>query len=253
MSRLRSRTVRREAVDAATRARMLALMNLAYEGVDPARFAADLDDKQFVILLYGRQSNELLGFSTIRLLRERFGNTEAEVLFSGDTVIHPDYWGEKVLDAAFSRFLFRRRLARPFRPLYWLLLSGGYKTYLIILNYVPLAFPRRDRQPPAAERAFLHGLAHRRFGRQYDPASGVIRLERHYHTRAGVAPVDRVTAQHPDIAFFLAQNPGHTRGDELVCLARVRLRDLLVSVVRIVRKRVVRLMPGLRRPERGRA
>jgi hypothetical protein len=251
MARLYSRTVRREQIDAATRTRMLALMNLGYEGVDPDRFAADLDDKQFVILLFSRQTDELLGFSTIRLQRERFGQTEAELLFSGDTIIHPDYWGEKALDAAFSRFLFRRRLARPFRPLFWLLLSGGYKTYLIILNYFPLAFPRRDRQPRDRERAFLDDVAGRWWGNQYDPRSGVMRLERHYHTRTGVAPVDRVTARHPDIAFFLERNPGHVRGDELVCLAPVRLRDLLMSVVRILRKRLLRLT-GLGRPARSR-
>jgi hypothetical protein len=27
--------------------------------------------------------------------------------------------------------------------------------------------------------------------------------------------------RNPHIAFFVAQNPGHAQGDELVCLARI--------------------------------
>jgi hypothetical protein len=237
MSRLRSRTVREGAIDPGERARMLALMHLCYEQVDAGRFQADLAAKQFVILLDDRQTGELCGFSTIRLAREATDGREVEVLFSGDTVIHPDYWGEKVLDAAFARFLLARVLAHPLRPLYWLLLSAGYKTYLMIINYFPGAVPRRDRSATAAELGLRDVIARRWFGAEYDAGRGLVRFAAHYRTRAGISPIDRAAAAHPDIAFYAAANPGHVQGDELVCLARVRLRDLARAFARIAWKR----------------
>src|SRR5262245_52304744 len=99
--RLISRTVRQHTLSGETRARMLALMQLCYEGMDAERFHRDLARKQHVILLLDRATGELVGFSTIQVQQERVGGDVADVLFSGDTVLHPDYWGQKALDAAF--------------------------------------------------------------------------------------------------------------------------------------------------------
>src|SRR5690606_25296258 len=113
---------------------------------DDAAFERDLAAKQWIILLLDRAHGGVAGFSTIGLEEVTFRGAPAEVLFSGDTVIEPAYWGQKVLDTAFARFLVRRKLRRPWRPFFWLLLSAGFKTYLIIINYFPGAFPRHDRE-----------------------------------------------------------------------------------------------------------
>ncbi|HZN93939.1 MAG TPA: hypothetical protein VFB81_14605 [Myxococcales bacterium] len=250
--RLISRTVRQQALPEEARARMLALMQLCYEGVDPDRFRRDLAQKDHVILLLDRVTGELVGFSTILVRQERVGDDVADVLFSGDTVLHPDYWGQKVLDGAFARYLFARKLRHPTRSLRWLLLSGGYKTYLIIINYFPLTSPRRDREPTAREVAFRGEVCRRWFGEQFDALRGVLRFGAHYRVRSGIAPIDREAARHPDIAFFAARNPGHVDGEELVCVGEVRLTDLLCAAVRIGGKRVRRLLSsGAREPVAG--
>ncbi len=238
------RTVAVPTLDAATRAKMLALMERCYEGVVPERFFRDLDDKQYVILLHDAAGDAgpktLAGFSTIALKRVPDRGREAEVLYSGDTVIHPDYWGQKMLDTAFARFLLWRKLRRPFSPFYWLLLSAGYKTYLIILRYFAGAFPRRGLTPDPADEAFVHRICGEWFGAQYDAATQVVRMSGHYKVREGVAPVDGRALADPDIAFFHARNPGHVNGDELVCLAEVRLSELGRAFVRIATKRFTR-------------
>lgn len=235
------RTVAVSTLDAPTRARMLALMERCYEGVIPERFFRDLDDKQFVILLHDAAgAGTLAGFSTIALKRVPDRGREAEVLYSGDTVIHPDYWGQKMLDTAFARFLLWRKLRRPFSPFYWLLLSAGYKTYLIILRYFAGAFPRRGLEPAPADEAFVHRICGEWFGAQYDAATQVVRMSGHYKVREGVAPVDARALSDPDIAFFHARNPGHVNGDELVCLAEVRLSELARAFLRIAAKRFTR-------------
>jgi len=230
---------------------MLALMQLCYEDVDPDRFHRDLAEKEHVILLLDRATGELVGFSTIRARPERVGGDAADIVFSGDTVLHPDYWGQTALDGAFARFLLARKLRHPLRSLRWLLLSGGYKTYLKIINYFPITSPRRDRQPAAGELAFRDEVCRRWFGDQFDARRGVLRLSGHYRVRQGLAPIDREVARHPDIAFFAERNPGHVDGEELVCMAEVRLHDLLRTAVRIAGKRVRRLWAGGERMASG--
>lgn len=239
LSALKGAIVRREALTEPQRAQMLALMQLCYAGVSSERFARDLADKQYVILLSLRRTGELVGFSTLRAGEDRMGGQPVELVFSGDTVIHPDQWGQKELQLQFSRFMVWRKLRRPLRPLMWLLLSGGYKTYLLSVNNFPHTLPRHDWEPPAARVSFMHELATRWFGRQYDAERGVLRFEdSHYRVRDGVAPIDRAAAAHPHIAFFAERNPGHVDGEELVCLAEVRLRDLVVVLGRIFVRQV---------------
>jgi hypothetical protein len=48
-----------------------------------------------------------------------------------------------------------------------------------------------------------------------------VRLQHATPLRAGVADIDTRRLHDPHVAFFAAANPGHTAGDELVCLARL--------------------------------
>lgn len=239
LSALAGRTVPRESIGEPLRAEMLALMQLCYADVSRERFERDLNEKQFVILLYSSRTGELAGFSTLRVADEPVDGVTAEIVFSGDTVIHPDYWGQKELQRQFSRFLLSRKLRRPTRPLHWLLLSAGYKTYLLTVNYFPRTHPRCDWATPERRVRSLDALATRWFGAQYEPSSGTLTFaDAHYYVREGVAPIDRAAASHPHIGFFAERNPRHAEGAELVCLAEVRLRDLLRAVVRIAHGQV---------------
>jgi hypothetical protein len=240
LSPLKGAIARREELSESQRAQMLALMQLCYAGVSAERFMLDLEEKQYVILLSLRRTGELVGFSTLRVAEDRMGGRPVELVYSGDTVIHPDHWGQKELQVQFARFTAWRRLRRPLRPLLWLLLSGGYKTYLLSVNNFPRTIPRHDWDAPEERVTFMRELASRWFGLQYDAERGVLRFEQqHYRVRDGVAPIDRAAAAHPHIAFFASCNPGHVNGEELVCLTEVRLRDLARSVGRILVKQVM--------------
>ncbi|MFL5353541.1 hypothetical protein [Archangium sp.] len=239
LSALKGATVPCASLTERQRAQLLALMQVCYAGVSAERFARDLADKQYVILLSARRSGELVGFSTLRVAEEQVEGRTVEVVFSGDTVIHPDYWGQKELQVRFGRFMLARKLRRPLRPLLWLLLSAGYKTYLLAVNHFPRTLPRHDWEAPAGRVSFVHSLAARWFGSQYDAARGTVRFgSSHYRVRDGVAPIDRAAAAHPDIAFFAKSNPGHVDGEELVCLAEIRARDLLWALTELTMKQL---------------
>ncbi len=249
MSRLRHKIVARAALDDHTRARMLALMQLCYDNVDPARFAADLAEKQHVILLVD-EHRAVQGFSTIRVARETLSGKPVDILFSGDTVIHPDCWGTKALHRGFLAFSVRHKLRSPLTPLYWLLLSKGYKTYLILTNNFPSAFPRRGATPAPELRALRDRVARAWWGDDYDAGAEVLRYcVPHDRVKHAVAPLDKETLAEPDVAFFADKNPGWRHGDELVCFAEI---DFALGP-RFFWKQLRRALGGRRAPlaERG--
>lgn len=237
--RLRAYVVAPQALDAGTRDAAFALFRAHYDGADQARFERDLGDKQRVILLRDRDSGALRGFSTVLHREVRVGARMATMVFSGDTVIDRSCWGQKRLQSAFAGLLFRLKLRHPDRPLYWFLISKGWRTYLLMANHFPRAVPRGDLAEPPELRAALDALAAERFGAEYDAAAGIVRYATpHERVRDGVAPVDGALLANPHVRFFVERNPGHADGDELACLAQIRMRDLARTAAGIAWKRI---------------
>jgi hypothetical protein len=239
--RLEAHTLPVAALDAAIRAKAFALFQHAYEGADRTRFERDLDEKQLVILLRDRLSGELKGFSTVLLRDVSTRAGRATVVFSGDTVIDREYWGQKHLQLAFTRLLVTLKLRSPHRGLYWFLISKGWRTYLLLANAFVRAVPRWDGADDRELRRILDAQASARFGPQYDPDRGIIRYTiPHERVRTGLAPVSDELMSNPHIRFFVERNPGHAEGDELACLAEVRVTDLMKLGLRFSTRAVSR-------------
>jgi hypothetical protein len=217
-----------------------ALFENAYDGAEWERFRRDLGEKQQIILLHDRDDRVLRGFSTV-LVQRMPGTRPGRVVFSGDTVIDRAYWGQKQLQIEFTRLLLRLKLHAPREPLYWFLISKGYRTYMLLANAFPRAVPRHDRADDPELRSALDRLAWTRFGGSYDAATSIVRFEsRHERVRAGLAPITARHMDNPHVRFFAARNPGHAAGDELACLAEVRLVDIARIAARIAAARLGR-------------
>ena len=222
------RSLDRATVDAAYR-----LFDSLYLGADRTRFEADLADKQLIILLRDGVDQTLRGFSTVHLGDVPYGRRRARLVYSGDTAIHPAYWGQKCLQQAFAMVLLREKLRHPARPLLWFLISKGYKTYLLLIHHFPRSFPRVDRGAQPRLQQTLQEVSSNRFGRAFNPITGVISYETsHERVRHDVAPIDRPLLSDPHVAFFAARNPRYAQGDELACLARVRAVDPVRTFIR---------------------
>lgn len=220
--RLRGEAVAVSDLDAARRGELFALFTRHYDCVDPARFDADLAGKDHVLLLRDAATGTVRGFSTQVVSREEINGRAVRALFSGDTVIDRAFWGEQELVRAWCRYAGRVLAAEPSTPLFWLLISKGFRTYL----YLPLFFrtflPRREVTPPPAAQRTLDALAARRFGPAYDPAAGLLRFPDSLgQLRPDLAETPAGRTDHPDVRFFLERNPGYARGEELVCLAEI--------------------------------
>jgi hypothetical protein len=242
--RLKGRTVAVRDLDGETKRSAFALFSRAYEDADWPRFLSDMEEKQHVILMHDTQTGELQGFSTVSVRVQTIGRGKALVVFSGDTVIDRDYWGQKELHKQLSLLFMKLQIQNPLRPVYWFLVSKGYKTYLGLINNFPISIPRHEGPDDSRLRRLLDRLAQARFGSTYNLSTGIAINIAHERVRTGLAPIDDSAQANPHVRFFVERNPGHARGDELACLALVRKRDAariaLRTAVARLRKRAPR-------------
>jgi len=203
---------------------MFAVFERYYAEVTREQFEADLEAKNAVIVLRDTDRGQIQGFSTLRNL-ETVGpdGRVCRAVFSGDTVVDRAFWGQKVLGVAFLAYMLRCKLRRPFEPLYWLLISKGYKTYLLMANNFVTHYPRHEHPTPPGYRALLDRLGETLFGEHYDREAGLIRHPRSLgQLREGVAEISEAErASHPRIRFFAERNPDWHEGVELACVAEM--------------------------------
>lgn len=196
---------------------MWTLFESAYAGARREAFERDLSEKHHVIVLKDHR-RQLQGFSTLLRLEVE----GACVVFSGDTIVSPGFWGQTALQRAFIWYLMTQRHARPATPVYWFLITKGYRTYLLISRYFPNHWPRHSAPLPDSEAALLDTLCKAKFGDAWDAGSGLLRYAGPDAVRLSqtLAHVPKRLEQDPDVNFFLQKNPRWAEGDELCCLAR---------------------------------
>lgn len=214
---LAGRLVRRAELSADCRARLCALMQRHFAGVERDRFDADLDEKDWV-LLFTEADGTVQGFSTLLKYHASFRDRAVTVIYSGDTIVDERFWGSRALPRTWIRAVRSLHAADDPPELYWLLLTAGYRTYRFLPLFWREFFPRCDGGNDGL-RCLRDRLASRRFGAAYDPATGVVRLPGSYHLAPRLAQPPPGRRHDPHIDFFLRCNPGHVRGDELVCIA----------------------------------
>ena len=214
---------------------MFALMDLVYAGMRREAFEADLAGKDEAIVLR-TDAGRLVGFSTQRTMTVRVGDATAAGVFSGDTVIHPDHWGSAALLQAFAR----RYIVERDEPFWWFLVSKGHRTYRFLPTFFTTFWPDRRSPTPPGARAIMDAYATALFPGDYDAGRGVLA----YRTpkdrlRPGLAGITARDLKNPDVAFFVARNPGHPLGHDLVCLCdlapanlKPRMRPILLGAER---------------------
>src|SRR5689334_14232692 len=95
--RLAARLIEVADLTARQRDAMFALMDRHFANVHRHVFEADLAEKRWVILIRDPATEQLCGFSTQVLLDVVAAGRRRKVLFSGDTIISREHWGDRAL------------------------------------------------------------------------------------------------------------------------------------------------------------
>lgn len=217
--------------------RMHALFEANYAYSPLSTFINDLEKKDGAFVVRHKTTQQIVGFSTLGIYTFELGGKKAKGLFSGDTIIDRNYWGSRSLQNAFAFKLFWEALKSPLTPQYWLLISKGYKTYLLLAKNFPDCFPKRGGSSPELK-DLVTEYCEAMFPGKLDRDSMLLDfgdkancLKDHV---AAITPEMR--ANEPDIAFFEQRNPSWQRGTELPCIALADLKTFLSVIWPFLRK-----------------
>lgn len=204
--------------------RMYHLFSQYYEGHPFETFKKDLYEKEDVILLKDSQSKEIQGFSTILKVEIKKDNKTYYGIYSGDTVVANEYWGSPALGIMFLKYLWKQKIKHPFRPLYWFLISKGYKTYLLMANNFAVHYPRFEEKTKKHHQELMDAFYSKKFKNNYHGEDNLMVPDGDTcHLKAEVADIHCTMLGLPRVKYFQDKNPKWQEGTELCCIAEMSI------------------------------
>ena len=217
------------------RDQMFSLMETYYANMTREEFDADLDQKQWAIVLKDPVSGNVQGFSTQVLLDVSANGQPFRALFSGDTIVARKYWASNPLAREWGRFALTLIDRYPETPLYWFLIAKGYKTYRFLPLFFHEFYPRHDLPTPQWAWQTIDTIGATLYPEAYDPVTGIVCAgHSSCHLRPQVADISPERLRDADVKFFDERNPGHAHGDELCCLAPLTRENFTASAYRVI-------------------
>lgn len=199
------------------------LMNTCYTGLSRENFKRDLEGKSHVIVINETVGGKIVGFSTLKTFSFQIDGIKSIGVFSGDTVVAKQYWGNVALQIAFLKHLCTLKWKNRDKKIYWFLISKGYKTFLLMANNFSNYYPSKDTPTPEPIAKAMNEVYQQLFPGRWQNTTGIIKHgEEDYALTEGVAaPSQRLHETNENVKFFVENNPGWEEGDELACMAEM--------------------------------
>lgn len=225
MMQLNTKIVKKKALTLDLLENLFKIFDQYYDNVSFKQFQKDIIEKTHCILLF--DNKKVVGFSTVFL--GECSKTGATILFSGDTILEKAYWGQKILQQAFYKMMWLACIKRPMKPVYWMLMSKGFKTYLLMRNNFPRSYPNvQQNVPDGAIFDSYNNYYSNKFGNHFSSKKNLLFFdESKGNLKSGIVPITQDERQHPEISFFLKKNPDFEKGNELACVCEIGFSDLL--------------------------
>ncbi|HET6789734.1 MAG TPA: hypothetical protein VFH49_17350, partial [Aquabacterium sp.] len=194
-----------------------------YDNTSLETFIRDMSKKTGVLVIYSKRDDSIVGFSTITNFQMKVDGQAVRCVFSGDTVVDRRYWGTSALRISGLLYLWRQKVLHPFTPVYWYLISMGYRTYLMMANNFPNYYPHVDGDDPHMRNIAMAASEHL-FPGTLDRERGMLDFgEDACRLKGDVTPISDAERSDRKIAFFEKRNPHWMRGDEMPCLGAIDL------------------------------
>ncbi len=219
--------------------KMYSIYRVYYENTNFDLFMSDFNKKTGAFVITHPDTREIVGFSTLMDCKVNDGEKSYQAIFSGDTVIEKEFWGSRALQGAMFKYLIKAKLRYPTQPIYWLLISKGFKTYLLLANnyftYYPHPEGKHQHLAPIVE-----AYCKQYFNDYYDPQNSLLNFGEGYQAlKAAVAPITGdMRENNPKIRFFEQCNPSWEMGTELPCIGEIAWSDIARYVKRFATKPV---------------
>lgn len=202
------------------RERMHSLMSSHFSNVSQDQFEQDLAEKDWVVIIKS-DDDTIQGFTTLKQLELEDEGKRVVGFYSGDTILSPEYWGERGWLTTWSRHVFLSAEKHPDATCYWILLTATHRTYQFLPAFFQEYYPDADHPTGPREKRILDTFVRMKFPREYDADRGVVTLldatpVRFPEAVEAAVPLDDKYAQR-----FVEFNPGYLNGDFLACMTRI--------------------------------
>lgn len=225
-NRLRAEVLSIKLLSEEDRENIFELYSFYYGGIDKNLFLQDLNEKHWVILLRDNVQ-KIQGFTTLLVGEHQILEQTIRSIFSGDTIIHHEFWGEQTLPLTWCHFAGKIKAQNPDLPLYWFLIVKGHRTYRYLRLFAKKFYPVHSEPTPKHFQTIMNRMGQEKFGNHYHPETGLIKFKTtHGHLKKKWSGIDKRALQKTDVKFFLEKNPMHHEGDELVCLTELTESNL---------------------------
>lgn len=234
--------VKRPLVKETEKEEMYVLLKSYFANLKPEIFRRDMEEKDWVIILeeVWEGAKKIVGFSTIQLIETEVDGQQVVYVFSGDTIVAREYWQSNMLAPAFGFFMLRMIEEYKTVPLYWFLITKGYRTYRFLPVYFRTYYPACNRETPPRHQRLLEFICTKKFGENYNPGTGIISFDgKKDHLNDEMCIVPDSKKGNPHVAFFLRKNPFYYRGDELACIADISRENLNERAYRIMEEKKI--------------
>lgn len=203
---------------------MFELYREYYDYANHDTFTTDLSNKNNAIIVYHQQ--KIVGFTTIKNYCINFQGRKIQIIFSGDTIMHHNFWQNPILSTTWLKYAGFIKAQQSTLPLFWLLIVKGHRTYRFLPVYSKVFYPNYRYQTPAFEQSLMDHLSKTIFKDNYIPERGTIHNPYQGQLKTQWAEIPVNIKKREDIRFFLEKNANYVNGDELVCLCELSESNL---------------------------
>lgn len=186
------------------------------------------------------RGEQLVGFTGLRINRLRVQGRKVLLLYFGQAVMEKAYRGKN---------LFRRMSIKVgWQYLKDILFSEGYcwcdavsfKSYMFFAKGMADMYPSYKAETPPVEQEIINHIGQTFYPETFCPNTGIVRKEENFVTDP-TAQVKEEYLQEPNIQFYAKANPGYSKGDGLLTICPMSLKNLFHLIWHMLR---------LRRPSR---
>ncbi len=206
--------------------------------IDIQEFHKVLLSYKHAVLFRDKRDGSLRGVVMIDCGRRTFKGKSYMVMQCGTCYFDMEYRGGSYKHYVLAYFRLRALLTHPFTPFLLVAEYFNYKTYAQLAHTFEKVYPSYGKETPDYMKEFIDDFAMKKMSNEdkYDSQTSVLKRTKFYYLRSHATESWSANLKDPHVRFFCERNPGWDKGYQLIAVASIRLRDILVLLQRITLK-----------------
>ena len=225
------------ALDETTKAQMWSLY-APHHYTDRTEFEERLSTLDEIALFTRRHDRALIGFCGLRYRTVELEDVgRVATFYVGLSYVEREWRSTALTQRMVVRRVLGPLLSPRFRRVYFWADCLTYRPYLAMARNLIEYYPSRTQVTPDEVREVITTLGRTYYGDSFDEKRGTVRKDAR-RIKEHEAVISAADLRDPDIGFYRERNRDYDRGDGLIAICPMGVRNLVHLVGRQMRKRV---------------